>query len=90
MLSVIQSMSRNATSRVKWGGHHGEIFENIYGVLQGGVLSPNLFRLFPEDITDYLDKEKGIHIGVYVGKPVRSSEFDMGTGKLLYTVARGS
>ena len=62
-LSVIQSMFRNATSRVKWGGHHGEIFENMYGVLQGGVLSPNLFKLFLEDIPDYLDTGKGVHIG---------------------------
>ena len=62
-LSVIQSMFLNATSHVKWGGHHGEIFENMYGVLQGGVLSPNLFKLFLEDITDSLDTGKGVHIG---------------------------
>ena len=62
-LAVIKSMFRNATSRVKWGGHLGEIFENIYGVLQGGVLSPNLFKLYLEDLPDYLNAEKGIYIG---------------------------
>ena len=62
-LAVIKSMFRNATSHVKWGGHLGEIFENIYGVLQGGVLSPNLFKLFLEDLPDYLNAEKGIYIG---------------------------
>ena len=45
-LAVMKSMFRNATSRVKWGGHLGEIFENIYGVLQGGVLSQNLLKHF--------------------------------------------
>ena len=62
-LAVIKSMFRNATSRVKWGGHLREIFENIYGVLQGGVLSPNLFNRFLEDLPDYLNAEKGIYIG---------------------------
>ena len=62
-LSVIQSMFRNARSRVKWGGKQGEIFENMYGVLQGGVFSPNLFNLFLEDLPSYLNKEKGVHIG---------------------------
>ena len=47
----------------KMGGHHGKIFENMKGVLQGGVLSPNLFKLFLEDITDYLNTGKGVHIG---------------------------
>ena len=63
VLSVIKSMFQNETSRVKWGDHLGEIFENIYGVLQGGVLSPNLFNLFIENIADYLNIDKGVYIG---------------------------
>ena len=62
-LAVIKSTFRNAISRVKWGGHLGEIFENIYGVLQGGVLSPNLFKLFLEDLPDYLNAAKGTYFG---------------------------
>ena len=61
-LSVIQSMFQNATTRVKWSGHLGEIFDNMYGVLKGGVLSPNLFNIFLEDLPDYLDTEKGVYI----------------------------
>ena len=61
-LSVIQSMFQNATSRVKWGGVLGEIFENLYGVLQGGVLSPNFFNIFLEDLPDYISSEKGVYI----------------------------
>ena len=45
------------------GDHFGGIVENIYGVFQGGVLSPHLFNLFLEDIADYLNIEKGVYIG---------------------------
>ena len=61
-LSVIQSMFQNVTSRVKWGGDLGEIFEYFYSVLQGGVLSPNFFNVFLEDLPDYLSSEKGLYI----------------------------
>ena len=40
----------------------GEIFENLYRVLQGGVLSPNFFNIFLEDLPDYLFSEKGVYI----------------------------
>ena len=62
-LSVIQSMFRNARTRVKWGVQQGEVFEYMYGVLQGGVLSPNIFNLFLEDLPSYLNIEKCVHIG---------------------------
>ena len=53
---MIQSRFLNATSRVKWDGHHGEMFENMSGV-------PNFFKSFLEDITDYLDTGKCVHVG---------------------------
>ena len=56
-------MFQNATSRVQWGDHLGEIFDNIYGVLQGGVLRHNQFNLFLEGIADYLNIDKGVFIG---------------------------
>ena len=39
------------------------MFENMYGVLQGGVLIPNLFNSFLEDLPAYLNIEKGVSIG---------------------------
>ena len=90
-LSVIKCMFQNATSRVKWGGHLGEIFENMYGVLQGGVLSPNLFNLFLADIVDYLNIDKGIYIGgrkipylLYADDLVLLSESPTGLQNLLH------
>ena len=44
------------------GGVLGEIFKKLYGVLQGGVLSPNFFNIFLEDLPDYLSSEKGVYI----------------------------
>ena len=90
-LSVIQSMFRNATSRVKWGGQHGEMFENMYGVLQGGVLSPNLFNSFLEDLPAYLNIEKGVSIGgihiaylLYADDLVLMSESPTGLQNLIH------
>ena len=60
---VLKNMYENAKSRVKWDSELGKIFENLRGVLQGGVLSPSLFKLFLSDISDYLDKNKGVTIG---------------------------
>ena len=39
------------------------MFENMYWVLQGGVLSPNLFNSFLEDLPAYLNIEMGVSIG---------------------------
>ena len=33
------------------------VFENLYGVLQDGVLSPNFFNIFLEDLPNYLSSE---------------------------------
>ena len=55
-------MFKKATSTVKWDGQLGETFENICGVLQGGVSSPQLFKVFLEDLVKYLDTSYGIKI----------------------------
>ena len=62
-LQTSKSMFQNAWSRVKWGGKIGELFENGYGALQGGVLSPTLFELFLDDMTGYLNRNNGVGIG---------------------------
>ena len=60
--SVINSMFKKATSTVKWDGQLGETFENMCGVLQGGVSSPQLFKVFLEDLVKYLDTSYGVKI----------------------------
>ena len=61
-VDILRGMYSNARSRVKWNSQLGRIFENIQGVLQGGVISPTLFKIFLDDLKDYLDKNKGITI----------------------------
>ena len=62
-LQTLKSMFQNARSRVKWGEKIGELFENAYGVLHGGVLSPTLFELILDDMTGYLNRNNGVGIG---------------------------
>ena len=90
-LFVIKCMFQNATSRVKWIDHLGKNFEYIYGVLQGGVFSPNLCNLFLEDIADYLNIDKGVYIGgrkipylLYADDLVLLSESPTGLQNLLH------
>ena len=48
-------MFSKSKSRVKWNNSYSDTFENLYGVLQGGVISPTLFNVFLDDLPDYLD-----------------------------------
>ena len=40
-----------------------EMFDNIYGVLQGGVISPSLFKLYIDDMCQYLGDSTGVTVG---------------------------
>ena len=60
---IIKSMLNNAKSKVKWDNNLGDIIDNLYGVLQGGVISPALFKIFIEDLPKYLDPEDGVKMG---------------------------
>ena len=60
--NVVKSMFDKAKCRVKWGNALAEIFRNMHGVLQGGVISPTLFKIFLEDLCLYLDPENGIMV----------------------------
>ena len=39
------------------------MFDNVYGVLQGGVISPSLFKLYIDDMCQYFSGETGVTIG---------------------------
>ena len=59
----ISSRLKIAKSRVQWDSTLDELFQNLYGVLQGGVISSSLFNLFMEDLVDYFDSSKGVNMG---------------------------
>ena len=46
---IIKSIFDNSKSRVKYNSSLSDIFENLRGVLQGGVISPTLFKFFLDD-----------------------------------------
>ena len=62
-LNIIRDMLNKAKSTVRWNNEYGELFDNLYGVLQGNVSSPALFKLFLEDLRSYLDNIYGVRIG---------------------------
>ena len=60
---IIKSMFGNSKSRIKYNSSLSDIFENLRGVLQEGVISPTLFKFFLDDLGEYLDTTKGIRVG---------------------------
>ena len=60
---MIKSMFDNFKSRVKYNSSLSDIFVNLRGMLQGGVISPTLFKFFLHDLGEYLDTTKGIRVG---------------------------
>ena len=62
MLHILKSMFEKSKSTAKWNGCLSEAFENLYGVLQGGVTSPTLFNVFLEDLVKYLDTTCGVYM----------------------------
>lgn len=60
---ILRSLFDNTKSRVKWDNQIGELFENVYGVLQGGVISPSLFKSYIDDMRQYLGDIAGVNIG---------------------------
>ena len=62
-LKIIRNMLGKAKSQVKWNGELGEIFDNLNGVLQGGVISPTLFKIFLEDLPNFLGNDIGVKVG---------------------------
>ena len=60
LLNLICDMYNKAVCCVNWKGEVGEHIDSRYGVLQGGMLSPNLFTEFLTDLKEYLEIECGL------------------------------
>ena len=57
---ILKSMYSDSKCLIK--SRLSEIFDNLKGVLQGGVISPTLFKIFLDDLGEYLDKSSGIKV----------------------------
>ena len=62
MLKVIMSMFDKAQARVQQQNEIGPSIESLFGVLQGGILSPKLFNEYLYDLHTCLNKKDGIEI----------------------------
>ena len=58
-LNVIKSMFSKAECRVKWDSCISEILKSEFGVLQGGMLIPELFTEFLQDVSKSFDQGQG-------------------------------
>ena len=61
-LNIIISWYSNLSCRVKWGDQYSDWFSVTAGVRQGGVLSPDFYCIYVDDL---LLKLKSLHKGCY-------------------------
>ena len=68
-----------------------EMFDNIYGVLQGGVISSSLFKLYIDDMCQYLGGSTGVTGGgiliyhlLFADDIVLMSETSIGLQRLIH------
>ncbi len=59
-------MYNKAKCRVKWKCKVGDSIDSKFGVLQVGMLSPELFKMFLSDLHEYLSKEFGIELSAAI------------------------
>jgi hypothetical protein len=62
MLKILMSMFDKAQAKVCQQGIYGESINSIFGVLQGGIISPKLFNEFLHDLPQHLNVNDGIKI----------------------------
>ena len=60
--NALKSMFSKAECRVEWDSCMSEILKSEFGVLQGGMLSPQLFTEFLQDISKSFDQGQGIPV----------------------------
>ena len=64
-LDIIISWYKDLSCRVKWGECFSEWFSVTAGVRQGGVLSPDLYKLYCIYVDEFLMKLKKLNKGCY-------------------------
>ena len=62
MLAIIISMFDKAKAKVQQQGEIGPPIESLFGVLQGGILSPKLFNEYLSDLQLYINEKNGVEI----------------------------
>ena len=63
VFTILRDLFSKSKSRVKWDSVLGEYFDNFYGVLQGGVISPTLFNTFIDDMQKMFHGIDGVSMG---------------------------
>ena len=64
-LDILISWYDGLQCRVKWNDHYGNWFKITAGVRQGGILSPDFYNLYVDDLIYLLKKSR---IGCYISK----------------------
>ncbi len=57
LLKIRDSMYNKAKCRVKWKAKVGDSIDSKFGVLQSGMLSPELFKIFLSDLLNICQKK---------------------------------
>ena len=63
MFSLLRNLLGKSKSQVKWNLEVGDLFDNMYGVLQGGTVSPTLFNTYVDDMQTAFDGVSGVKNG---------------------------
>jgi len=62
---LLKHWYKEQTMQIKWGKHFSELFHVSNGVRQGGALSPYLFAVYLDDLSNELNNIKA---GCYIGE----------------------
>ena len=62
---LLKHWYKEQTMQIKWGKHFSELFHVSNGVGQGGILSPYLFAVYLDDLSN---ERNNIKAGCYIGE----------------------